>query len=117
MISISNSPCFASEPRACVHAITALQVVLRPASWKKKRKPLCMFVYAGVPLFVVRSSPKGSDLFTKLRVSRQDSIVYKCSIIINFSVFVVFRFDLRRESQANGWIRILPPENPQKITF
>lgn len=76
-----------------------------------------MFVYAGVPLFVVRSSPKGSDLFTKLRVSRQDSIVYKCSIIINFSVFVVFRFDLRRESQANGWIRILPPENPQKISF
>lgn len=61
------------------------------------------------------SIPKGSDLFTKLVVSLQDSIVYKHYIIINFSVFVVLCFDRQRESQANDGIHILPPENPQNL--
>lgn len=65
MISISNSPCFASELHACVHAITALQVVARPTSGVKKQ-PLCMHshvcvcvraVFERVPL-----CGKGADL-------------------------------------------------------
>lgn len=46
---------------------------------------------------------------TKLR----DWVVYKCYIIINFSVFVGFCVEI--ESQATDWIHILPPENPQNL--
>ncbi len=118
MISISNSPCFASELHACVHAITALQVVARLTSGVEKQ-PLCVWVCVCVCvrmqacfwecLFVVRSSPKGSDLFTKLRVSLRDSVVYNCYIIINFSVFVVLCFDRWRvtsrwlDSHSASW--------------
>lgn len=66
-------------------------------------------------LFVVRTIPKGSDLFTQLTVRLRDSIVYKYYIIINFSVFVVLCFDRQRVSQATDWIHILPHENPQNL--
>lgn len=117
MISISNSPCFASERHAGVHAITALQVVACPTGGVEKAAFVCvsLCVHLWECLFVVRSSPKGSDLFTKLRVSPRDNVVYKCYIIMNFSVFVVFCFDRWRESQATDWIHILPPENPQNL--
>lgn len=79
----------------------------------------CMHVHACTCLweclFVVRTIPKGSDLFTQLTVRLWDSIVYKCYIIINFSVFVVLRFDRHRVSQATDWIHILPHENPQNL--
>lgn len=64
---------------------------------------------------MVWSSPKGSDLFTKNRVSLRDSTAYKRYIIINFSVFVVFRLDQQRESQASDWIHIQRRENPQNL--
>lgn len=90
-----------------------------------EKQPLCLSACARVCvcvlacfwecLFVVRSSPKGSDLFTKLGVSLRDSIVCKRYIIINFSVFVVFCFDRQRESQADDWIHILPRENPPNL--
>lgn len=119
MISISNRPCFASELHACVHTITALQVVACPTSQKAAFVFMCVCVCVSTCLweclFVGNSIPKGSDLFTKLVVSLQDSIVYKHYIIINFSVFVVLCFDRQRESQANDWIHILPPENPQNL--
>lgn len=79
---------------------------------------VCLCVQAGFfseCLFVVGSSPKGSDLFTKNRVSLRDSIAYKRYIIINFSVFVVFRLDRQRESQASDWIHIRRRENPQNL--
>lgn len=41
MISISNSQCFASGIRACVRAITALQVAACPTSGVQKQS-LCM---------------------------------------------------------------------------
>ncbi len=107
MISISNSPCFASELHACVHAITALQVVACPTSQKSS---LCACVYASTRvqvclwecLFVARGCPEGCDLFTQLRVSLRDSFVYKCNIIINFSVFVVLCFD--RPRLTSQWL-------------
>lgn len=64
-------------------------------------------------LFVVGTSPRGSDLFTKLRVKLRDSFIYKCYIIINFSVFAGSRFE--KESQAIDWIHILTLENPQNL--
>ena len=47
MISISNSSCFASGLHACVHVITALQVVACPTSGVKKL-PFCMCAYVCV---------------------------------------------------------------------
>lgn len=97
MISISNSPCFASELHACVHAITALQVVARPTSGVKKQ-PLCMHSHVCVCVcvfvpclrecFFVERELTSYETQSKLR----DRVVYKCYIIINFSVFVGFCF-------------------------
>lgn len=51
-ISISNSPCFASELHACVHAITAFQVVACPTGRENRLCVLCVCVRARLCLCV-----------------------------------------------------------------
>lgn len=64
----SLSVCVRTRP--CVHAHVRACVCVQVCLWE------C--------LFVVKTSPMGSDLLTELRITLQDNIVYKCYIISQY---------------------------------